>query len=110
MNGGGMVQLSDAWRSVGNEIGKRPVRDGSPDAGVQDGRRGRTCERPLDGAVDAKADTDAVVAQGQRAVTAKRAARVRPTQHRGREGYRDRKSSFKRPRPIGVSTTQDGGA
>ena len=53
---------------------------------MQDGRRGRTCERPLDGAVDAKADTDAVVAQGQRAVTAKRAARVSPAQHRGREG------------------------
>ena len=52
---------------------------------MQDGRRGRTCERPLDGAVDAKADTDAVVAQGQRAVTAKRAARVSPAQHRGRK-------------------------
>ena len=27
--------------------------DGSLDAGMQDGRRGRTCERPLDGAVKA---------------------------------------------------------
>ena len=59
---------------------------GSLDAGMQDWRRGRTCERPLDGAVKAQADTDAVVAQGQRAVTATRAARVRPTQHRGRGG------------------------
>lgn len=86
MNGGGVAQQSESPRSGGDEIGKRPVRDGSLDAGVQDGRRGRTCERPLDGAVDAQADTDAVVAPGQRAVTAKRAARVSPAQHRGREG------------------------
>ena len=64
---------------------------------MQDGRRGRTCERPLDGAVDAKADTDAVVAQGQRAVTAKRAARVRPTQHRGRKVVRTVNQAFSVP-------------
>ena len=52
---------------------------GSPDAGMQDGRRGRTCDK------------------GQRAVTAKRAARVSPAQHRGREGYSSRKSSVCAP-------------
>nr|DAL73570.1 MAG TPA: hypothetical protein [Caudoviricetes sp.] len=57
-----------------------------PGRGHAGWRRGRACERPLDGAVEAPANTDAVVAQGQRAVTATRAARVRPTQHRGRGG------------------------
>lgn len=37
MNGGGVARQSKSPRSGGDEIGKRPARDGSLDAGMQDG-------------------------------------------------------------------------
>ena len=37
VNGGGTAQQSKSPRSGGDEIGKRPARDGSLDAGMQDG-------------------------------------------------------------------------
>lgn len=45
VNGGGDALPGVTRRSDGSEIWKRPVRDGSLDAGMQDGRRGRTCDK-----------------------------------------------------------------
>lgn len=66
MNGGGTAQQSKLPRRGGDEIGKRPARDGSLDAGMQDGGGAGPATRAAGG-------------------DGKRAARVRPTQHRGRE-------------------------
>nr|DAM07540.1 MAG TPA: hypothetical protein [Bacteriophage sp.] len=60
---------------------------GSPDAGMQDGGGAGPATRAAGG-------------------DGKRAARVRPKQHRGREGYRDRESSVSAPGQPEIQQTE----
>lgn len=82
VNGGGVARQSDSPRSGGDEIGKRPAR-----APCGTGAWTRACRKP----------EGAGRRTGQRAVTATRAARVRPAQHRGRTVVRAANQAFSAP-------------